>query len=440
MTIAATTFQNIPELQALWNANRYIRIPPGVDVPLTPRIAKLIDTAAFRRLANISQLGLVSLVYPGATHSRFEHSLGVYRNALLFMQRLIQQPEFRESCTPKDCETLIVAALLHDVGHVPYAHVIEDLKLSHVERHEVRAAKFLKQTEIAKILADDFAIQAADVLEILNSKSSRYKLISSLLNGPIDIDKLDYLSRDSLHAGVPYGNNFDQSRLISQLCVDVENKKLALTEKAKTAAEMMVFARYVMFSEVYWHPTVRSATAMLQRCIFMLPSQMSFFDDMENYSDAQFVLSLYDQLPSACEDLFNCLFGPQRVLYKCVAQFDFLENQKIHSLLARRSYSELLAISVQLRKSLSQQLKFEVGEHDILIDAPPPKLEVQFDVRMRKKDGRFRALGDVSPVIQTLALQQFDNLVKRVRVFVHPRLKEQLKNIDFAAVLSSVES
>ncbi|MEZ6077076.1 MAG: hypothetical protein R3C56_15830 [Pirellulaceae bacterium] len=111
----------------------------------------------------------------------------------------------------------------------------------------------------------------ADRIDAMVALSHRY---CSLLSGPVDIDKLDYLQRDSLHAGVPYGRNFDVNRLVSSLCVGQDGKSLAITEKGKTAAEMMVFARYVMFSEVYWHHTVRSATAMLQRLVYDLRSEL----------------------------------------------------------------------------------------------------------------------------------------------------------------------
>ena len=91
-----------------------------------------------------------------------------------------------------------------------------------------------------------------------------------MLSGPIDIDKMDYLFRDSLHAGVPYGRHFDQQRLLGSLCLNQAGDGLAITDKGKTAAELMVFARYVMFSEVYWHHGVRAATAMLQRAFYLL--------------------------------------------------------------------------------------------------------------------------------------------------------------------------
>src|SRR5690606_8046312 len=93
-------------------------------------------------------------------------------------------------------------------------------------------------------------------------------LIRSILSGPIDIDKLDYLERDSLHAGVPYGRNLDKNRLISSLVLNESGDGLAISTKGKTAAELMVFARYVMFSEVYWHHAVRGATAMFTRAFY----------------------------------------------------------------------------------------------------------------------------------------------------------------------------
>ena len=103
-----------------------------------------------------------------------------------------------------------------------------------------------------------------------NVQTPAQRILGSILSGPIDVDKIDYLMRDSLHAGVPYGQHFDRRRLIGSLCLNEAGDALAITDKGKTAAEMMVFARYVMFSEVYWHHAVRSATAMLQRAFYLL--------------------------------------------------------------------------------------------------------------------------------------------------------------------------
>src|SRR5512137_928285 len=127
-----TSILDIPEVVALDTRRALIRIPPEVDVPLTPRVRQLIDTADFRRLARISQLGLVSLVYPAAIHTRFEHSLGVYRLALLYVKQLAHDERFARTVTASDVEVFIVAALLHDLGHWPFCHPMEDIRLPSV--------------------------------------------------------------------------------------------------------------------------------------------------------------------------------------------------------------------------------------------------------------------------------------------------------------------
>ncbi len=441
----ADTYLNIPELKALRTAERIIRIPSGVDIPITKRIASLIDSPEFLRLRKISQLGLVALVYPGATHSRFEHSLGVYRNALLFLERLAQTEEFRSRCSEQDCLLFLVAALFHDVGHYPFAHAIEDMRLPGVVRHELLAAECFEQPKLRTLIENDFQLEIADLNALLNPSSTkpstvnRFPLLASMLSGPIDIDKMDYLERDSMHAGVPYGHNFDQSRLIGQLCVDTERNSLAITHKATTAAEMMVFARYVMFREVYWHHAIRSATSMLQRCIFDLDDPVQFLNYHRHLSDDQMEMKLCSALEgTSCESMIEGLFGTNRSLYKRGAEISVLESTSIHSAVARRPYAEMVKLSIELTKLVAKSSGLPLMPTDILIDAPPSKLEVQFDVRVRQGDGKFRPLGELSPVVQTLATNQFDNIVKRVRVFVAPHCHAALCGFDFAKAMSKL--
>jgi len=183
--------RNIPELAALRSSRGLIRIPPELDIPVTPRVQRLIDTPQFRRLAGISQLGLVSLVYPAANHTRFEHSLGVYRLALLFLDRLADDPRFVAAITPRDAERLLAAALLHDIGHWPFCHPIEDVSLAAVPSHEQFAERFLNQEEIASALREDWQIEPSEIVTLLNGKPTTptEKILQSLLSGPIDVDK-----------------------------------------------------------------------------------------------------------------------------------------------------------------------------------------------------------------------------------------------------------
>lgn len=428
-----TPLLDIPELVGLDSRRGLVRIPPELDVPLTDRVRQIIDTPDFRRLARISQLGLVSLVYPAAIHTRFEHSLGVYRLALLLLKQLAHDERFAATVRPEDAELLIVTALLHDLGHWPFCHAIEDVHLSSVPNHELFANSFLLEGEIADALREDWAINPRDVVALLSEKprARPSRILVSMLSGPIDIDKMDYLFRDSLHAGVPYGRHFDQQRLIGSLCLNADGDGLAITDKGKTAAELMVFARYVMFSEVYWHHGVRSATAMLQRAFFMLCGELDL-DSLFRMTEAEMIAELVRAAgngPAAV--LLNGLFGPVRSLYKRLVQSSIFENQDFYRRLAGRPYPWLVACAEQFADLTSTALGREVQTHEILFDAPPVEREVEFKVDVHfAKEARYRPLGEVSPVVRTLAQEQFDDYVKRVRIFAHPRIAAELRSLD----------
>jgi HD superfamily phosphohydrolase len=146
----------------------------------------LIDAADFRRLTQISQLGLVSLVYPAANHTRFEHSLGVYRMALLYLKQLAHDERFATAISPADAEIFLAAALLHDLGHWPFCHPLEDIRLPSVPQHELFANSFLLEGEIADILRDHWGIQPREVVSLLSEKprDTKSAILKSLLSGP----------------------------------------------------------------------------------------------------------------------------------------------------------------------------------------------------------------------------------------------------------------
>jgi len=421
---------DIPEVVALDARRSLVRIPPETDVPLTPRVRQLIDSADFRRLARISQLGLVSLVYPAAHHTRFEHSLGVFRLALLYLKQLAHDARFAAAVRTEDAEVFLAAALLHDLGHWPFCHPIEDIRLPSVPSHELFANSFLLEGEIADVLRHDWGINPREVVALLSEKprDGATRILTSMISGPIDIDKMDYLYRDSLHAGVPYGRHFDQQRLLGSLCLNEAGDGLAISDKGKTAAELMVFARYVMFSEVYWHHGVRAATAMLQRAFYLLHGMLDL-DPLFRMAEHEMI----DELRRAAGEgpageLLDGLFGPTRRLYKRLAQYSFLEGPEFYRLLARRPYPWLAACAERLAALLSAALGRVIAPHELLFDAPPMSREVQFNVEIHfPKENRYRPLGEVSPVVRTLAAEQFDDYVKRVRIFAHPRIAEPLR-------------
>jgi HD superfamily phosphohydrolase len=433
-----TTLLDIPELVGLDARRGLVRIPPELDVPLTHRVRRIIDTPQFRRLARLSQLGLVSLVYPAAIHTRFEHSLGVYRLALLLLKQLAHDERFAAAIRPEDADLFIAAALVHDLGHWPFCHPLEDIRLPNVPRHEQFANAFLLESDFGDVLRNDWGIDPTDLVALLSEppRDATTRILASMLSGPIDVDKMDYLFRDSLHAGVPYGRHFDQQRLIGSLCLNAAGDGLAISDKGKTATELIVFARYVMFSEVYWHHGVRSATAMLQRAFYILHDSIDL-DALFRMTEPEMIARLREAAGDGpAGELLSGLFGPTRRLYKRLAQYSLFRKQELYLRLARRPYPWLASCAERLAAVAGAALGSPIAPHEVLFDAPPVEREVEIDDDIYyPKEDRYRSLGEVSPVVRTLAREQFDDYVKRVRIFAHPRVAPQLRGLENLAEL-----
>jgi HD superfamily phosphohydrolase len=435
-------FSDIPEFASLDASRGIIRIPNEQDVPFTPRVRALVDTAEFQRLRHISQLGLATQIYPGANHTRFEHALGVFNNAIRYVWQLGRDPRFCSIINHHRTELLLVSALLHDLGHWPFCHPIEDLSLPNLPPHEAYAAEYLRpERELAQVLKSEWNIEPEEVLDVLVAKtdSPELRLLRSILSGPIDIDKMDYLERDSLHCGVPYGRHFDKSRLIQSLVLNEAGDGLAITQKGKTAAELMVFARYVMFSEVYWHHAVRSATCMFARAFFELHNDFDLTTLFESSENETIRLLREKATGTDSAQLVEGVFGAKRQLYKRAGEYAHYQQNELYELLAGRPFEFLVRCSRNLTEELNRRggVNRTLSPVDILIDAPPPHREVEFKVPIYfPKEGIYRLLSDVSPVIESLAKKQFDDYVKRVRIFASPDIRHQItESPDFESAL-----
>jgi HD superfamily phosphohydrolase len=354
------------------------------------------------------------------------------------LRRLAADERFAAAIRREDAELLLAAALLHDIGHWPFCHPIEDIRLAGVPKHEQFAERFIAEDEVADVLRKDWGVEPRAVLTLLDRPGDdvRSRILSSVLSGPIDIDKMDYLFRDSLHAGVPYGRHFDQERLIGSLCLNEAGDALAINDKGKTAAELMVFARYVMFSEVYWHHAVRSATAMLQRAFYRMHAGLDL-TTLFTMPDAEMIAVLLgESAGTEAGELTDGLFGPRRRIFKRLAEYSVFQQADVYERLARRGYEWLVQCAEALAERFTAALGEDVSADDVLIDAPPVEREIEFRVDVYyTKENRYRPLGDVSPVVQALARRQFDDYVKQVRVFVHPRLRDGLRRRSDIATL-----
>lgn len=201
----------------------------------------------------------------------------------------------------------------------------------------------------------------------------------------------------------------------------------------------MVFARYVMFSEVYWHHAVRSATSMFARAFFELFPQMSEAG-LFSLTDAAMIAQMREAARgTSSEPLLEGLFGSHRRLYKRAVEYSHVESEGIYSRIAGRPYRELVELAGRLAERLSTRLSATVAATDILVDAPPPHREVQFAIDVYfPKEEIFRPLDVVSPVVESLARSQFDDWVKRVRIFAAPHLAALTKDLDWDEEITAV--
>jgi HD superfamily phosphohydrolase len=241
-----------------------IRDPLWDNIRLDRPALLALDTPAVQRLRYIRQVGHTFLVYPGATHSRFEHALGAYhltRRALGALEELGELgPAMGEECL-----AVRMAALLHDIGHYPFSHALEEAGFP---SHEALGVAKLTEGELGKRLVQIGGKGFPAAVGALISGVSESPL-QGLISGSIDLDKVDYLSRDARMCGVPYGT-VDVDRLLSSLTlVEVEPGRfeVGVQEKGISALESLLFAKYQMYRNVYWHHAVRSATCMFKRAV-----------------------------------------------------------------------------------------------------------------------------------------------------------------------------
>jgi uncharacterized protein len=236
----------------------------------------LIDTAIFQRLRRIRQLAGAHLVYPGAQHSRFEHSLGTMHIAGYAGETLLAKGYLDDE---DKVQKLRLAALLHDVGHGPFSHLFEEvLDLRRNKSHEDIGKQMISDSALSDILKKH-GYNPSDVCR-LSFGESKIKFLNEIIAGGLSSDLMDYLSRDGLFTGVEYGK-IDYHRLISSFEV-VQNGHLAINRSALYSFESMLISRYEMFKAVYFHKTVRSAEVMLLNSMLMSDEYLNLTNTSSN--------------------------------------------------------------------------------------------------------------------------------------------------------------
>lgn len=281
-----------------------IRCPIHGFIHYSANEQKIIDHPYFRRLRHIRQLALTEYVYPGATHSRFEHSLGVMevatrafdslasRHGATMEDKFKELPDFKDDTMAKARQVVRLAALMHDIGHAPFSHVAEGYlkKLLGME-HEDIAVEILNKDHLqaADLIQDEikgmrdivdglFWAGCSDVVgKIIQKKAPpQIKILTNLISGEMDADRTDYLLRDSLHCGVDYGR-FDSRRMIE--CLEIWDDgegglEIALHRDGIHTFEALILARYQMNTQVYFHRIRRIYDIYLNKYIQAIPPDL----------------------------------------------------------------------------------------------------------------------------------------------------------------------
>jgi HD superfamily phosphohydrolase len=333
---------------------------------LTPELEGLAGSAPFMRLYRIFQLGPVYCVYPGATHTRAAHSIGVFHLGRRLIQTLADRGA-GEWLTAAGIRSFLAASLLHDAGHFPYAHSLKELPLAD---HEALTGKIILSPPmkdlIAKTGADPYFTAAIVDTGLTGASFDDKELLfyRKLLSGALDPDKLDYLNRDARYTGVPYGAQ-DVDFIFSRLYPHIE-RGVDIDSKGIPSVESILFSKYLMYRAVYWHRSVRSATAMIKKAL-VTALEKGVIAEEELYGlDDQ---GLFALMANRSKDLPILSLG-EKVrtgrLYETIAEIPFNENHGFLDIAKRSGYENILA------DELSKASDSFISPDEVIIDVPEP--------------------------------------------------------------------
>jgi len=390
-----------------------VRDPLWGNIFLSPDLEVLASSAPFAKLGGIMQLGPAFLVYPGATHTRKAHSLGVYHTARRIAWALAARGDLGFVST-EGLRSFLVAALCHDLGHFPFAHSLKELPL---ERHEKLSARELTAEPLRSLAGKagaDPEMAAAIVDEAMSDGGDRQlRFFRGLLSGVLDPDKLDYLCRDAFFCGVPYGNQ-DTDFILQRIGVG-PGDRLGVDERGLMSVEGILFSKYLMYRSVYWHKGVRSATSMIKKCVLLaLRDGVLAPEDLYGLDDSGFY-ALLDSIPYEAFGLARLARGGS--IYRAVLELPFDERDERHSRLldlnARLAFEEALAAAAGM------------GGLEVIVDIPEsvsfeadlPVIESGTGGADSAASARAVPFAESGTVFGPAVVEGFRRSLRRIRVF-----------------------
>ena len=385
-----------PNLVVMTRFGRTVRDPLWNTIRLDETAMRIVDTPAFQRLRYIRQLGFAHLVYPGATHTRFDHALGVYHLASTAL-RLLREDDRGPTEVWGDAGLIPYAALLHDIGHYPYSHALEELESDAMPAgHEEISARFFESAELRAALEPLGTGAAARIHGLIRGESD--SPLRGLVSGSLDLDKQEYLRRDARFCGVPYGEvDVDRLLLGMTMLQDPETGRweVGVHEKAVAALESLLFAKYQMFRNVYWHHAVRSATALYKRIVEeSVRSGLLEGDELVGPTDEELLYEITRRAQNSDDEVAERLETrwipalrqrrlPKRALELTAAD---LRGRRVEDWAVGDSpWKRAIA------DDLARDLSLEPGE--VMIDFPAKQAMFQLDLLVQRRDGSVQRMG-----------------------------------------------
>lgn len=373
---------------------KFIRDSVYGDIMLNEIEVEVMDNPQFQRLRRIKQLGLISLIYPGANHTRFEHSIGTMHIASKLADKLDLNQE--------DKELVRISALLHDIGHGPFSHVSEGV-LSFP--HEELTKYVIKNTAIRDIVEKKFDIDK--IIEIINGEGK----FGPIVSGELDADRMDYLLRDSHYTGVAYGI-IDYERIISNINL---NKHLSLDIKGVQAAEGALVSRYFMYPSVYQHHTTRIVNSMFRRGLKKLIDRGVINEnDMYKYDDAD-IIGIFRNSEGYPKEIMERL--DNRNIFKRVKTIR-LDNFKTPEKLYKIGNKELRKAEEEIA------MDYDIDKDYVILNiAEYPRFdEMKTEVSV---DGKLYPLTEISNIIAALSKARFN--IPDISLYVPEEEKSKFK-------------
>ncbi len=413
--------------------------PIHKNIKFTQVEKEIIDTHIFQRLRRIRQLAGAHLVYPGALHSRFEHSLGSMFLAGMAGQTLYDKGYFTDNDL---IQQLRLAALLHDVGHGPYSHLFEEiLKDSKNSSHENLGERIILETKISDIIKQNGYNPAT--ISSLSFGKHKSGFLNEVISGGLSVDLMDYLPRDSYFSGTEYGK-IDYFRIINSLEV-ATSKVLGINKSALYSYESMLISRYQMFKSVYFHKTVRSGEVMILHSMKHLNKSLHLtdFDSLEdffNLHDEMILELLCNFRPSNSQtmDTFAVKLArdyKRRNLLKCIYEYFSLTNQRYEDERDNIQSRSLLSRTIDFEKQISI-VKRLIGQNQnygepVFLDisrAPSiplaPKKEEVTSIMIISEQAEYEKSFDQLPLINVIT-----GYLDMMRVYTTPEKRKYFESI-----------